>query len=82
MNRASTLKEKEITLYLLKRNLQSLGYPLLICGGSTCLFLRQAGVRDAMFLPEILFLVSSFKMQYFKGKSLRNNFPRSIKICV
>jgi hypothetical protein len=37
-----------------KRNLHSLAVLLLILCGSACLFLRQTGVRDAMFLPEII----------------------------
>ena len=41
LNRSSTLKGKGIIPSLSKRNLLSLVYPLLIGGGSACLFLRQ-----------------------------------------
>jgi hypothetical protein len=37
--------------------------------GLPAYLLGKQGVRDAMFLPEILFLVSSFRMQHFKRKS-------------
>jgi hypothetical protein len=51
---------------IFKRNLQSLAVLLLILGRSACLFLRQTGVKDAMLLPEMLILVSSFRVQHFK----------------
>jgi len=37
-----------------KRNLQSLGYSLLIRGWSTCLFFGQPGGKGATLLPVIL----------------------------
>jgi len=70
MGGASTRKDKTITLYLFKRNLHLLGYSLLIHSGSTCLFLRQAGVRDAMFLPETLDVHFCPTAQAFKRKSI------------
>ena len=41
LGRASTLRGKQITLYFLKRNLQSLECTILIRGRSACLFFGQ-----------------------------------------
>jgi hypothetical protein len=49
--------------------------------GLPAYLLGNQEVRDAMFLPEILFLLSSFRMQHFKpkpaigGKLLDGIFP-------
>jgi len=39
--------------------------------GLPAYLLGKQGVRDARFLSEILFLVSSFRMQHFNYKSAR-----------
>ena len=57
-----------------KRNLHSLAVLLSIRGGSSRLFLRQAGVRDAMFVPELVILESCPAIQAFKPKSIFRSF--------
>jgi len=57
-----------MTLYLLKRNLHFLGLPLLIHGGSTCLFVRQTRVHDAMLLPETFYSLILEKDVYYNRK--------------
>jgi hypothetical protein len=54
-----------------KRNLHSLAVLLLIRGGFDCPLLRQTKDRDAMFLPEMLFLNLYASMQHFNYKSPR-----------
>jgi hypothetical protein len=42
---------------------------MLIRGGSACLFLRQTGGRDAMFLPEVVIFEFDEPIQYFNWES-------------
>jgi len=63
---ASTSKGRGTTLTLFKRNLHSLGVPVLICGGSVCLFLRQPRDSNTTLLPVIEFFKSYPVMQAFK----------------
>jgi hypothetical protein len=62
---ASIWKEKAITLYLFKRNLHRLGYPLLIRRGPACLFLRRARGKEmqCVFLYNVtLYLAQIMKI--------------------
>ena len=53
-----TKQEREITLTLFKRNLQSLAVLLLILGRSACLFFGQMRVHHATLLPVLVILQS------------------------
>jgi hypothetical protein len=61
-----------------KRNLHFLGYPVLIRGGSSCPFLRQTTVYDAMLLPEILKSRIHVVIPDFKRYSLKDTFHKRV----